>query len=329
MESLYDFSFELIRWLQNTYPQLEGFFSFITSLGREEFYLALFPLIYWCINKQLGKAVGYIFLTMVTVNYMLKEVLREPRPFWLEPDVGLVMEDGFGLPSGHTQFATALYLSIAYWYRRSWGWVLAILFIILMGTSRIYLGVHFVHDVLLGLLIGIITVILFIVWQRFFAPDFGKRILGQRLLAAMSIPAALGVIYAIIRLIIGEPDMSVSWSAYMADAELSGIENVFLGLGALMGLAIGLILETRDIRFRVDGSLWQRLGRYVVGMAITVLLWQGLDMVFPESPLWLALPMRALRYFIVVLWAAYFAPKLFVRINLATADPQPEMSLKL
>ena len=129
MEPLFDLSFEFIGWLQSTYPQLEGFFAFVTSLGREESYLILFPLIYWCINKNLGKAVGYIFLTMVTINSILKETIREPRPFWLEPDIGLSQEDGFGLPSGHTQFATALYLTIAYWYRRRGVWIAAIIFV--------------------------------------------------------------------------------------------------------------------------------------------------------------------------------------------------------
>ena len=68
---------------------------------------------------------------------------------------------------------------------------------------------------------------------------------------------------------------------------------------------------------------------FVVGIVVTVLLWQGLDMVFPDAPLWLALPFRALRYFIVVMWVAYFAPKLFVRLNLATGDPKPEINLTL
>jgi hypothetical protein len=42
-----------------------------------------------------------------------------------------------------------------------------------------------------------------------------------------------------------------------------------------------------------------------------------------------AIPLRILRYFLVTLWAAYYAPWLFVRLGLADMDPEPEIDFRL
>ena len=108
MENIYETSLEFIRWLQATYPQLEGFFIGISSLGREEFYLVVLPLIYWCIHKRAGRILGYALFVAMAVNTTLKHALRGPRPFWIDPEVGIEETGGYGIPSGHTQYATVL-----------------------------------------------------------------------------------------------------------------------------------------------------------------------------------------------------------------------------
>ena len=55
MEEIINFGLEATQWLQGIFPQLEGFFQLLSTLGRENFYLAMMPLIYWCINKTVGK----------------------------------------------------------------------------------------------------------------------------------------------------------------------------------------------------------------------------------------------------------------------------------
>jgi hypothetical protein len=62
MEPILDFGLNVTRWLQTTYPYLAAFFEFISRLGETEFYLGLFPLVLWCLDKRLGKHLGYMFL---------------------------------------------------------------------------------------------------------------------------------------------------------------------------------------------------------------------------------------------------------------------------
>ncbi len=329
MDPIHEFGLEMTRYLQETFPQLKGFFTFISTLGVEEFYLSLFPLIYWCIHKTVGKLFAYVFLVANALNPLFKFAFRGPRPFWFDKSLMWWEETSYGVPSGHVQLATVTYLFIAGWIRRWWAWLIAAVMIILMAISRIYLGAHFPHDVLVGFFISIFVLLGFVSWQRNYAKGFQKRILGQKLMVAVAVPVVYAVIFVGVSLLIGEPDMSVEWADYIPAAELAGKEGVATAVGMLLGAGIGLIFEGSRIRFRVDGKIWLRAVRYIVGLAITLALWAGLKVIFPEEPLWLAMILRVLRYFIVALWITYYAPWFFVKIKLAEADPEPGIDLKI
>jgi membrane-associated phospholipid phosphatase len=329
MDPLYQFGLDATHWLQTNLPQLEPFFRFISTLGLEEFYLAVLPMIYWSINKKAGRAVAYIFLLGNVFNNMLKHGLREPRPFWLDPTLERFTDYGYGIPSGHTQFTTTIYLFIATWVKRRWVWFLAILMVILMPLSRIYLGSHFVQDVVAGFLLGLLVLIGYLVWQRRYMAKFEKRIMGQRLLTAVAIPVALTAVYLIIRLIIGEPNTNVAWASYIPVAELESLEGMVTAVATVLGAGIGLVLERSRIRFLVDGPIWQRAVRYLLGIVVAGAIWAGLGQLFPDDPLWLALPLRLLRYALLTLWVTYYAPWLFVKIKLAQAKPDPGIEMTL
>jgi hypothetical protein len=286
-------------------------------------------LIYWTIDKRLGRQLGFVFFITVGVNTMLKQALRGPRPFWIDPNVGLEDTGGYGIPSGHTQYATVLYLMIASRLRKFWVWLVAFAMILLMGVSRIYLGQHFIHDVIAGFVVGIFILAGFLIWQRYFATRFSKRILGQRLLLAVLVTAIMALLYGAILFLIGSPDLSVSWAEYIPEAELASKTEMATAIGAMLGFGIGIILESSRVRFRADGPLSKRIIRYLLGILITIIIWRGLGLVFPRDPLWLAIPLRIFRYALVTLWASYFAPLVFVRLRLADADPQPGINLKL
>lgn len=329
MEVIFDFGLDVTRWLQTTYPQLEGFFFFISTLGLEEFYLAFFPLIYWSLDKRLGKHLGYLFLLALTFTELFKQLFRGPRPFWFDSSLERSLESSYGIPSGHTLLTTVIYIFLAAWIRRRWMTLLAIFMVIAMPLSRIYLGVHFVHDALGGFLIGLLILGGYVLWQRRLEAQFSKRILGQRLLLAVLVPVFIAIVYALVRFIIGEPNLSVLWAAFIPDAEMSSLRGIATATGTLLGFGIGAIFESSRIRFRADGAIWQRLLRYLLGMVVTLALWAGLGELFPDDPLWLAIPLRVLRYVLILLWVSYYAPLAFVRLHLAKAEPDPGISMTL
>ncbi len=328
MEELYQLSLALTTWLQETFPQLLGLMRVISAGGEELFYLLALPAVYWSIDKRLGRQIGYIFLLSGATNNIAKHLLRQPRPFWLDPGVQQGQVDGYGIPSGHVQNATAIYLLLAFWARRSWAWLLALLGIVLMALSRVYLGLHFLQDVIGGFVLGLIVLVSFLFWQQAFAERFSRRILGRRLLIMVIIPLLLAAVYGLGLVILGLPNLAVPWTAFVPAAEINAYEDVTSTLAGLLGFGIGMILESSRIRFRADGPAWKRVVRYALGIAVAVGIW-GLRAVLPVEPLWLALPLRFLRYLLLLLWVTYFAPWLFVKLRLAAADAESEVRITL
>jgi hypothetical protein len=239
------------------------------------------------------------------------------------------VETTYGLPSSHVQTATVFYPLLAAWVRRRAVWLLAAVMIFIMALSRVYLGVHFVHDAAGGFLLGALILLGYWLWRRNFAERFRKRILGQRLLAVTLAPMFFAFIYLVVVLLLGQPDARPEWAIDLSLVEQTSIEDVTRDIAVLFGLGIGLVLEGSRVRFLVDGPLWKRVVRYLVGMVITVAIWRGLGAIFPAEPLWIGIPLRFVRYLLLGLWAAYYAPMLFVRLGLAPARPTPEISLSL
>ena len=329
VDTLYDLGLEATRWLQRTYPQLASLLAVVSDLGRFEFYLAIIPLIYWSIHKRFGKQVAYLLAVTNVANAILKHALRMPRPYWLQPEVGISAETSYGFPSGHTQVATPFYLYLALKVRQRWMWLLALFMIFLMGLSRVYLGVHFVHGAIGGALLGLLLLGGQLIWLRYLAEPFRNRILGQRLLVAITVPVAAALLYGAIFFLIGEASDEVAWSAFVETAERTSLQETTSAVGILLGLGIGFILEASRVHFIVDGSLVRRGLRYALGIVVTLAIWRGLGDVFPDDPLWLALPLRLFRYWLAGMWVAYYAPLVFVRTRLADASPEPEVQLTI
>lgn len=102
---------------------------------------------------------------IIMSNFMvifLKYIIAEPRPFLTLPHVDLLTtENGSSFPSGHTasSFAVATAIGLKY-YKRGQGkyWLIypLLLFSIVVGFSRVYVGVHYPYDVFFGALMGIL-----------------------------------------------------------------------------------------------------------------------------------------------------------------------------
>ncbi len=83
----------------------------------------------------------------------LKEVIDRPRPYLVLPDVRQLVGSGGGsFPSNHAMNNAAAAVIIGVLYPR-WRWLAASIALI-MGLSRVYVGVHYPSDVLGGFVIG-------------------------------------------------------------------------------------------------------------------------------------------------------------------------------
>ncbi len=135
-------------------------FNAFTYLGYPQFFLLFLPLGYWLCGKAMFTRLAMLIGIVGLSNSFLKDLFQDPRPsieFALDPRVG----ESFGLPSGHAQIETAMWLWLAYEIGRRWAWIAAIVIAAGVSASRIYLGVHDVEDVMGGVLLGVATVVIY------------------------------------------------------------------------------------------------------------------------------------------------------------------------
>lgn len=114
-------------------------------------------LVAWGLHRK-GANVHAAFLVMsvlgaTLLNVGAKMIFQRPRPAEI---FAVLQEHGFSFPSGHAMANAAFGLALALTFRHSRaGWPLAIfgvLWALLIGISRNYLGVHYPSDVLAGFL---------------------------------------------------------------------------------------------------------------------------------------------------------------------------------
>ncbi len=142
------------------------FFKGVTFLSSVLFMVVVSILLLLVKKIKYRKLMLINIILDVILNTCLKYIFRRERP----RDIMMVIENGFSFPSGHTMLATIFYGFIIYLIYKSdksrkfkyVSIILLSLLILLIGISRIYLGVHYTTDVLGGYLISISYLMVFI-----------------------------------------------------------------------------------------------------------------------------------------------------------------------
>ena len=288
--SLNDWGTQFLLALQQLRtPALYAFFRFITDLHGDNFYLFIFPLLYWCLDKRLATRLAYLFFFGYDFsNGFLKDLLHTPRPSDPRLQV-LVTETSYAFPSGHAQGSLIFWGYLALAVRRVWFWIAAVVLVLLISFSRLYLGIHFPQDVVGGLLIGLVVLVLFTWLEPRISPIVARWPWLQQIAVGALLPLLI-------------------FFAARSDASARA-------LGLLCGAGIALPLEARNVRFAVGGSFVQRLLRFLVGFVVVLIFYLGLSALLPRTDI-----MRFIRYTIVGIAMLWLAPWLSVSLGLASRE---------
>lgn len=294
---------------------------FFTALGNENFFFLVLPLVYWSVDTGLGLRIAFILVSSNYLNSVVKLFFATPRPYWISAQINpFLHENSFGIPSGHAQNAAAITGTAAAWIKRPWAWTLAILLTFLIGFSRLYLGVHFVHDFVAGSLIGYLLLFLFISFWDPVATWLRTKTLAQQIGIAFFISLLMITIGSLTTARFDGYVFPVEWEENALRAgplpDPVSIEYTFTSAGSFFGLAVGAAWMASRGGFQTAGPLEKRALRYVIGLLGIIILWFGLGQVFPDGDKLVPLLLRYLRYFLVGFWITAGAPWLFFHFKL-------------
>jgi len=292
MESILDYGVRVVLWFQQFSPQLDVPFKILTLLGQTFFFLLLMPFLYWCLDRSMGLRLTILFLLSAYLNTVAKVLAGQPRPFQYDARVKqLFRAGGGGFPSGHTQSAVIVWGFLGARYRNIWMWGIALLLIVFIPLSRIYLGVHFPTDLLGGYVLGALLLVLYLQLEERVGAWLEKKGFVWQMGVAVVIPLLLLLAFP------------------------QGGKHIIDACATLMGVGVGAALEQKWIRFDSGGLWWKRLSRFLVGGLILFALWWGLRILIgglePQGPY------RFARYLLTGLWVGAGGPWIFVKTGLA------------
>ncbi len=218
----------------------DKYWEIITDLGDEPAYVALATILYVGISRELGAVALLSLITSAWVNVYLKNLFALPRP---PRELWKVEASGYGFPSGHAQTSSAFWVSVGFMLRSIPVLVLGAAIVALVAASRVALGVHYVHDVVGGAVLGSL-----IAWLT--ATALRRRELdGTRPAAAL---AAYGFAIPLLYLIYPDPTfvkmggVALGFSAYpLARRHLSHNASALIRLAVTALVLVAAFALTR------------------------------------------------------------------------------------
>lgn len=313
----------IVLFLQSLGLWLKGPMSFFTFMGTEPFFLLIGPAVLWCIDAGLGLRASIGLTVSNILNLAIKVMFLGPRPYWFDARVQpLSTESSLGAPSGHAQNSVVVWGILAAGIKRRWAWAGAILLMFLIGLSRIYLGVHFPHDVIIGWLIGAAVLWIMLRVEKAILPWLKTAKAETLVAAAFGLALGLTLVSAGIVAINKNWTLPEAWSLLAARVPGAApdpftLHGVIATAAALFGMASGAVMLRDSGWFDAGGVLWKRMLRYVIGLAGMLALYIGLDQVFPDGSTALPTLLLFIRYTLVGMWITYLAPELFIKLKLA------------
>ena len=309
MGNAFWFSWEpgVIAFLQaHVTPLLQKFFESITFFGDEYAMILLIGFLYWGYKKDLGKKIGLYFLMALMSTVVLGNIVMRRRPYFDHNEIKCLKPrsskgdpydmaiQGFSFPSGHAANSASTYAALGANVGKRALKVVLFLIPVLIGLSRVVLGVHYPTDILAGWAIAALAIFMI------------SCIKNQY------------VIYLII-VLIGIVGCFFSKSA-----------DFFSSLGISFGIIAGFIFEEKYVRFenakKVSSMILRTLGGLVLFVLVDKILEIPFSKEFLSSSTGLAFTVRTVRYTIACFGVIGVYPMLFGYIGKKRGRHEPVSS---
>ena len=286
----------------------DKFWSLVSFLGEEMFVIAVMMFVFWCVDKRKGFKFINVYFVSVAIVAGLKVLVHRERPFnkYAENDyvrsIGEKSSD-YCFPSGHTNSISTLTTLVVKEFPRARKFTLpiGIAVVLLVMFSRMYLGQHYLTDVLAGACTGIVLVL---------AVGLLYDLLKDREEYLAFVIAPLAVIASVFIGIFVEGEM---------------LETALTLTGIMTSAYICYFIEKRVVKLDVKAALWQQAVKYVLGASVAGLLYFALGKLFAgDASMWLY---GYVRYFLIGAWLMLGAPAAFRLLGLEKKDKDGKESI--
>ncbi|OON92869.1 MAG: hypothetical protein ATN31_07700 [Candidatus Epulonipiscioides saccharophilum] len=274
------FEIQILQYLESIRnPFLNMLMETITFSAEIAFLGSIVIILYWCIDKEFAYKLVFIVLVNALFTSYVKNIVRKPRPFELGIVKPLRVETapGYSFPSGHTSTATSFWGGAYYILKKKNILIVAIIMSIMVGFTRMYLGVHFPTDIIGGILIGITSIIC----AKMMLDNDKPLLLVTALLTLLV-------------LILPTPD------------------EIVLSVSCLFGLISGVTLEKKYINMKVKTTLKNQIAKLIIGFAGTGILYIILELTMLDMKI-----SNMIKYILLLLYIIVGAPYVFKKLNLA------------
>lgn len=268
---------EVVKFFQNGMtPFLQKIAEIVTYLGDEYAMILIVLFLYWCYRKELGRKLGIYAMGALVTSIAVKDAVMRRRPYYDHTDIKClkarasdadpydVVVQGYSFPSGHATNTVSTYVALGLNVGKKVLKVVLFALPILVGLSRVALGVHYPTDILAGWVLS--ALVIFVI----------SRIKNQH--AAYLLIALVGI----------------------AGCFFGRSTDYYSSLGLALGFIAGFLFEEKVVCFQNTRSVVRMILRTVGGLGVFLALNTLLKLPFSEELLEgetaAAFAVRAARY---------------------------------